>query len=71
MSKFIAGGCGLGPLHLRPGSGIYYIHELKTPFVVQNDSKVGRHLLYGECFVYGLMDKKAEWSEEDVYLNIG
>lgn len=64
------GRCGLGSLHVRPGSGIYYIHGLKTPFVVQNASENGRHLLYGECFVYGLMESKVEWSEEDVYLTI-
>lgn len=62
--------CGLGSLHLRPGSSIYYIHGLKTLFVVEDASEKGRHYLHGECFIYGLMDRKVEWSEEDVYLSI-
>lgn len=62
--------CGLGSLHVKPGLGIYYIHGLKTPFVVQNPLENGKHLLYGECFVYGLMERKVEWSEEDVFLTI-
>ena len=64
------GRCGLGSLCVRPGSGIYFIHGLKTPFVVHNALENGKHLLYGECFIYGLMDRKVEWSEEDIYLDI-
>jgi hypothetical protein len=62
--------CGLGSLHVRPGFDIYYIHGLQTPFVVQNVLEKGRHLLYGECFVYSLMERNVEWSEKDVYLTI-
>jgi hypothetical protein len=62
------GRLGLGSTHTSPGSHIYLLHGLKTPFVVFEDQHV--HVLRGECYVNGLMDQEAYTSDADVYLNL-
>ncbi|KAJ4248127.1 hypothetical protein NW762_012897 [Fusarium torreyae] len=62
------GRLGLGSTHVSPGSHIYLIHGMRTPFVVQENMR--GHTLHGECYVHGLMDQQAELSDSDVYLNL-
>ncbi|KAJ4207136.1 hypothetical protein NW767_002387 [Fusarium falciforme] len=63
-----AGRLGLGGPQVEEGDSIYLIHGLKTPFVVNYRSQ--GHLLRGECYVHGLMDEKAQWSDQDTTLHL-
>ncbi|KAI8717958.1 HET domain-containing protein [Fusarium sp. LHS14.1] len=62
------GRLGLGSSQVEEGDSIYLIHGLKTPFVVNSRSKEDR--LRGDCYVYGLMDGEAQWSDEDTTLHL-
>ncbi|KAK6365586.1 hypothetical protein LTR81_028043 [Elasticomyces elasticus] len=56
------GRMGLGPARIHPNASVYLIHGLKTPFVVDDRSE--GDLLYGECFVHGLMYGEVSRSTE-------
>jgi hypothetical protein len=62
------GRLGLGSTHVSPGASVYLIHGLKTPFMVYEES--GKHILRGECYVHGLMNRQASVSNQDIYLNL-
>lgn len=61
------GRLGLGSTHVSPGASIYLIHGLRTPFVVHTELE--KHILRGECYVHGLMDRQVSISDRDTYLN--
>ncbi|KAK3619427.1 hypothetical protein LTR56_024053 [Elasticomyces elasticus] len=57
------GRMGLGLARIHPNASVYLIHGLKTPVVVDDRSE--GDLLYGECFVQGLM-----YGEDSISANI-
>lgn len=62
------GRLGLGSTHISPGTHIYLLHGLSTPFAVLEDSR--GHILRGECYVNGLMDQQVSISESDTYIKL-
>ncbi|KAJ4232147.1 hypothetical protein NW759_002535 [Fusarium solani] len=63
-----AGRLGLGGPQVGEGDSVYLIHGLQTPFIV--DCSLEQHILRGECYVHGLMDEKAQWSDQDTTLHL-
>ncbi|KAH7088044.1 heterokaryon incompatibility protein-domain-containing protein [Paraphoma chrysanthemicola] len=61
-----AGRLGLGSVHVSPGAFIYLIHGLKSPFKIHHSH--GMHVLRGECYVHGLMDRRIQCSGQDSFL---
>ncbi len=55
---------GLGPLEVSPFTSVVLIHGLKTPFVVERQQE--GDICYGDCYVHGLMDVKADYSDQDI-----
>lgn len=62
------GRLGLGSTHIFPGTHIYLLHGLRTPFTIYESSQ--GHKISGECYVNGLMDQKVLPSESDVYIKL-
>ncbi|OAL24138.1 hypothetical protein AYO20_10750 [Fonsecaea nubica] len=61
---------GLGPAQTRPGSPIYLIHGLKTPFVLEKASEETCYHLRGECYVDGLMYGAIRESDMDTNIDL-
>ncbi|KAF2716050.1 hypothetical protein K431DRAFT_316825 [Polychaeton citri CBS 116435] len=54
------GRMGLGPARIPRGASVYLIDGMRTPFVVRNGPNVD--VLYGECYVHGIMQGEVSTS---------